>query len=123
MRISRRLESVLPSPSQLAWYVCIRTMRRWAGQLSEREIVKRTELFSSRVAGLCGRPAQPFVAMGRGLVQTVYYRTRRIRIAERLDGASKTKWEKFQTEAGAYPRAVFVCAHLWPFHLQMDLLA
>ncbi len=123
MRLPRLSPAFLPPPSELAWYAILRSIRRWARDLPEEELLKRIERLSATVASVCGRSPAPFVAMGRGLAQTVYCRLHRVRILDRLEPASLVRWEKFQKEAARLPRAVFVSAHLGPFQLQMDLLA
>ena len=123
MRRPRHSPALLPSPSELAWYGCIRTLHRWAEDLPEEEFLKRVERLSATVASVCGRSLYPFVAMGRGLAQTVYYRAHHVKILDRLEPASRARWEIFQKEAAALRRAIFVSAHLGPFQLHMDLLS
>ena len=113
----------VPPPSELAWYVFLRLLERWAARLSEEEMIRRVTRLTAHLAGVAGRPAQPFMAMGRGLAQTIYFRTHKISILDRLDPPSLSRWATFRADASRSPRAIFVSAHLGPFQLQMDILA
>ena len=112
-----------PVPSEFGWYVFLRLLDRWAGNLSEEEMICRVTRLSAHVAGFSGRSAMPFIAMGRGISQTIYFRMHQISILDRLDRESRQRLELFREDASRTPRAIFVSAHLGPFQLQMDILA
>jgi len=123
VRVPRRFAQVFPPPSELAWYAAIRILRHWAARLPEGEMVRRSVRLAGSIAVLAGKSPAAFTAMGRGIAQTVFYRTHAMDVLSRLDGPSSRRWEGFRAEAAASPRSIFVSAHLGPFQLQMDLLA
>lgn len=119
----RPAQSVLAGLSEVFWYALIRRMRRWAVEMTEEEMARRSVALGDRVAWALGRRREAATAMLRGLAHTVYFRTRGISILDRLTPAGRRSRLGFLEEMRGVKRAFFVTAHMGPFQLQMDLLA
>lgn len=113
----------MPPLSEAIWYAALRRIRRWAAELPESELIRRSTCVGLRFAHLTGRPAGPCVAMARGLALTLHCRTRGISALDKFDPRGAARWAAFVRDTQSSSKAVFVSAHLGPFELQMDLLS
>lgn len=123
MNLPARFSSSVPPPSELVWYAVLDRMERWSASMPLDEAVTLAVRAGARLSGVLGRPPEPFMAMARGLMETVYFRQHDLSVLDRMDEESRHLWVQFQREARPLSRAVFVSAHLGPFQLQMDSLA